>query len=289
MNIPKFSIIIPVYNVEKYLSKCIKNLLLQTYSNFEIILVDDGSPDNSPVLCDEYAKKDSRIKVIHQKNQGVSCARNNGIKIAKGEWILFCDSDDWLDVNTLEKAIIEINENQYDLIQFGFRYVYPSKEKIIKPFTNDYNKNITYLHFCSMILRKDFLVNNNISFPENITLAEDWYFKYKVYSLNPRVKVVNYISYNYFINKDSVFNNVSNKNIEDEIIIITKACDIPSKYNKALKLIKIASKDKILCKQKKIKKCFKTFSDVNLSFIFWIMKKSIYILITKFISIVRYK
>lgn len=90
------SVIVPVYNVEKYLSKCIDSILAQTYKNLEIILVDDGSPDNCPKICDEYAKKDNRIKVIHKENGGLSAARNVALDIAKGEYIGFVDSDDFI-------------------------------------------------------------------------------------------------------------------------------------------------------------------------------------------------
>ena len=91
---PKISCIVPVYNVEKYLRRCVDSILNQTFTDFELILVDDGSPDNSPAICYEYAVKDSRIKVIHKVNGGVSSARNVGLDVAKGEWICFVDSDD---------------------------------------------------------------------------------------------------------------------------------------------------------------------------------------------------
>ena len=97
-NQPLLSVIIPVYKVEKYLRQCVDSVINQTYKNLEIILVDDGSPDNCGKICDEYAQKDRRIKVIHQENQGVSAARNLGTKLAQGEYITYVDSDDWLDV-----------------------------------------------------------------------------------------------------------------------------------------------------------------------------------------------
>lgn len=99
----KFSIIVPVYNVEKYLSECIESLINQTYDNFEIILVDDGSPDNSPQICDEYAKKDSRIKVIHKENGGVTSARKAGTNAATGDYIVCVDADDWVENTYLEE------------------------------------------------------------------------------------------------------------------------------------------------------------------------------------------
>lgn len=98
-----FSIIVPVYNVEKYLVRCIESVINQTFKDFECILIDDGSLDNSGNICDEYSLKDSRIVVVHQNNAGVSAARNTGLNIAKGEYICFCDSDDWLEDSLLEQ------------------------------------------------------------------------------------------------------------------------------------------------------------------------------------------
>ena len=93
---PKISIIVPVYKVEKFLPKCIDSILSQTFTDFELILVDDGSPDNCGKICDEYAHKDDRVVVVHKLNEGVSIARNKGLDVAKGEYILFCDSDDFV-------------------------------------------------------------------------------------------------------------------------------------------------------------------------------------------------
>lgn len=94
MNNPLISVIVPVYNVEKYLPRCIDSIIDQTFKNFELLLIDDGSKDKSGEICDEYAKRDNRIKVFHKENGGVSSARNVGLDSAKGEWIIFCDSDD---------------------------------------------------------------------------------------------------------------------------------------------------------------------------------------------------
>ena len=90
------SVIVPIYNVEKYLDKCVDSIINQTYKNLEIILVDDGSPDNCPQMCDDYAKKDSRIRVVHKENGGLSDARNAGMKVATGEYVSFIDSDDYI-------------------------------------------------------------------------------------------------------------------------------------------------------------------------------------------------
>ena len=101
----KISIIVPVYKVEKYLDKCVRSIVEQTYKNLEIILVDDGSPDNCPAMCDEWARKDSRIAVIHKENGGVSSARNAGLAACTGDYVGFVDSDDWIDSGMCEEAM----------------------------------------------------------------------------------------------------------------------------------------------------------------------------------------
>ena len=98
---PKVSVIVPVYKAEKYLHRCVDSILSQTFTDWELLLIDDGSPDRSGEICDEYAKKDTRIRVFHKENGGVSSARNMGLDIAKGKWIVFVDSDDWCEPDYL--------------------------------------------------------------------------------------------------------------------------------------------------------------------------------------------
>lgn len=130
----KVSFIVPVYKVEKYLSKCIESILCQTYKDFEIILVDDGSPDNSGKLCDAYVQKDSRIKVLHKANGGLSDARNAGLSVAKGEWVIFLDSDDfWLEKDNLENLMkIAESNSTCDFIGFNCSYYYEDNESFVK-------------------------------------------------------------------------------------------------------------------------------------------------------------
>ena len=121
MKQPAISIIVPVYNAEKYLRRCIDSILSQSLTDFELILIDDGSTDRSPLICDEYATRDKRIRLIHKKNDGVSAARNDGIDIAQGEFITFVDSDDWVDEVYLYTLL---QYKQYDIVFFSHRLIF---------------------------------------------------------------------------------------------------------------------------------------------------------------------
>ena len=123
------SVIIPIHNVEKYLGKCIESVTKQTYSNLEIILVDDESPDSCGKICDEWAKKDDRIIVIHKKNGGLSSARNAGIDICKGDYILFIDSDDYIELDMIEKMYKKIIDTSSDICICNYLWEYPNKIK----------------------------------------------------------------------------------------------------------------------------------------------------------------
>jgi len=184
MNSPRISIIVPVYNVEKYLSECIESILLQTYSDFELLLIDDGSPDQSGAICDEYAARDQRIRVFHKENGGVSSARNLGIDNAKGEWITFVDSDDRLEVNTLMSCSTFFKD--YDIIRFSMRLVLNQEGTSvndIKISENDTKEEYisevvsrnAILGICGGIYKKSIFNDNNIRFSPNLINGEDWF------------------------------------------------------------------------------------------------------------------
>ena len=126
---PKISVVVPIYKVEKYLDRCIYSIINQTYTNLEIILVDDGSPDNCPKICDEYASKDNRIKVIHKQNGGLSSARNAGIKVATGDYIGFVDSDDFIELDMYEQMYKVAYENDVDLVMSDYYKVHKDDRK----------------------------------------------------------------------------------------------------------------------------------------------------------------
>lgn len=136
----KISVIVPVYNVEPYLDKCVQSIVNQTYQNLEIILVDDGSPDNCPAMCDAWAKKDGRIQVIHKKNGGLSDARNAGMEAATGALISFIDSDDWIDLDFYQTLVDALLQTGADLSACDYRPVYGEEEI--------FEKNPSDLHVC---------------------------------------------------------------------------------------------------------------------------------------------
>ena len=151
---PKVSVILPVYNVEKYLDRCVKSLLNQTLSEIELILVDDGSPDNSPAICDGYAQQDNRVKVIHQKNRGAGMARNTGLGIASGEYLSFIDSDDFVEVDMLEKMYKLANERKLDAVGCGVTIVDSEMNVLNKDYYYPEYKEITTNTECRDLVLK---------------------------------------------------------------------------------------------------------------------------------------
>ena len=183
------SIIVPVYNVEEYLRECVDSVLNQTYSDVEVILVDDGSTDQSGNICDEYAKMDSRIKVIHKKNGGVSSARNAGIEVASGERIIFVDSDDCIHPRLLE-SYRELDDDsvtllcdyttdmeewkRFSLNDFQEHMEFVARKKFMKLFYKDYMNPPFNKYF-----RADIIREHQIRFPEDMSLGEDLIFNMK--------------------------------------------------------------------------------------------------------------
>lgn len=186
MNKPIISIIIPVYNVALFLRQCIQSIISQE-GNIEVILVDDGSLDESPSICDEYAQKDNRIHVIHKQNGGVSSARNAGLDTAQGEWIWFVDGDDYIAENVLKRICQEIQERpNADLIQMGMNYLYddnrlvPQKIKLVDNLEKNkfLLQHITY-HNHRLLFKREIIKKNQLRFTQGLRVAEDQEFQLK--------------------------------------------------------------------------------------------------------------
>lgn len=181
------SVIVPVYNVEKYLSQCIESILNQTFNNWELILIDDGSTDNSGEICDEYATKDNRIRVIHKENGGISSARNTGLNATKGDYIAFVDSDDYIAMDMFEKMLDIAIKTNADMVKCGFnefninsvkRTVNFGKQEILENDVNGcsllhlYFQNVLYIVAWNAIYKRDLAVK--VRFPERL-INEDNY------------------------------------------------------------------------------------------------------------------
>ena len=208
---PLVSVIVPIYNCEEYLNKCVESIVNQTYKNLEIILVDDGSIDNSLKMCTEWSKKDKRIKVIHKKNGGVSSARNVGIDSATGKYISFVDSDDWIDPNYYKKMIEIVLNQKADIVQCSYnRILKTAKEKISlkKGIYNNEEMLIMALNpqtgigFCHMKLYNKKVVDG-ILFDESLLVGEDALFNENIASKKLKLIVIDEALYNYRINQQS--------------------------------------------------------------------------------------
>lgn len=193
-NQPLVSVIIPVYNVEDYLCECVDSAINQTYKNLQIILVDDGSTDSSGKICDDYAEKDERISVVHQKNGGLSVARNTGLSNAKGKYIYFLDSDDYVVDNTIENLVSIADKDKsdivfFDAVSFADTPDFTVKQNYIRKhkYKTDSGYNI-FSAMCQnkefhsavylMLFKSDFIVNNNLKFAPGL-LHEDMIFTYQ--------------------------------------------------------------------------------------------------------------
>ena len=226
------SVIIPVYKVEQYLSKCINSVLSQTFSNYEIILVDDGSPDRCPEICDVYTKKDNRIKVIHKINGGLSDARNAGIEKASGKYILFLDSDDYLySYTVLEKISSSLNKSNYPNICYLPNEYWSSNPKSINTKLKDETISIEkflyrvtnnyYLHTAGQqfVLKLEYIRKYNLQFKKGI-LHEDelWFAQILVNAKN--VYICSCVFYFYTDNRSgSIMNAIKEKNVIDKLFI----------------------------------------------------------------------
>lgn len=231
MNNIELSIVIPVYNVEKYLLECIESIVNQRYKNYEIILVDDGSCDRCPKICDFYSKKYSNIKTVHIKNAGLGNARNIGIKESKGKYVSFVDADDFIKKESLLNIMNKIKKmNATDMFLMNGVKIYENyKQKSIDSQLSEYdfnklnNKKLMINNICNMkkypgsactkIYRRDFLIENNLFF-ETKVLSEDLLFVFKTLILAKKICYINDVYYCYRQKRTgSITNSISQRNI----------------------------------------------------------------------------
>lgn len=236
----KLSIIVPIYNVEQYLRKCVDSLLNQNIDNYEIILVDDGSSDACPAICDEYASRSSVnpfipspvIRVVHRENGGLSAARNSGIEIAQGDYLMFVDSDDYIEPNVLGGLLAQVKRDNLDVLRYRLQYVNPQYE-VYNPYKsdpfkgNDYSEvptdGVSFLnsrmstacYAWAFILRRDLIVVNPLTRSSDNTLfTEGIYFEDtdwtpRMLCKAKRVASTNTVVYNYLQREGSITNAVN--------------------------------------------------------------------------------
>lgn len=236
----KISIIVPVYNVENYLDRCISSILNQTYSDFELILIDDGSPDSSPAMCDKYARENEKIKVIHKENAGPSSARNRGLELAQGEYVLFVDSDDFVEPEYIETLVTPAESGTADMVvsnaflldKGADKAPISSNESFVVD-AKDFLKigygvmlgSIWNKLYCRAIIKE-----NNITFPENMTLCEDVVFNANYFKHVKKIAYINKCIYNYCIDSQREHLTVSSKTRSaDNVFLIYDALEAAAK------------------------------------------------------------
>lgn len=241
------SVIVPVYNVSAYLDKCVKSLLCQTYKNIEIILVDDGSTDDCPSKCDNYAKQDSRVTVMHKPNGGLSSARNVGLKNASGEYVMFVDSDDWVKPEFCQEGMKAMLENKVDMASFGLCFVYDDHVINIRaksPKILEANDAIAYLitnevpifnYLCNKIFKHSLF--DNIKFLVGYRF-EDIAIAYHLIDKARKIFVSDKVTYYYLQRGGSITSTYNDtRSVSDRFFILNQRLEfLDNRYPKAYKL-----------------------------------------------------
>lgn len=236
----KVSIAIPIYNVENYLDRCVKSIVNQTYKNLEIILVDDGSTDGCGKICDEWVKKDNRIKVVHKSNGGLSSARNAGLANATGDYIMFEDSDDWIEAELVERCVKRIENDKSDIVIFGYRKV-DEQGKTMWDFTfgnETYSKNeiiedlhkrileMSYGYAWNKLYDLKFLKESGLEFDSSIIDREDLVFNMQLLSHIRKISYLEYVGYNYLQRNTSLLHNSNLARLKNINTFCDKMCEI---------------------------------------------------------------
>lgn len=216
MSNPKISIISPVYNVEKYICRCVDSIIAQTFTDWELILVDDGSPDTSGTICDQYASQDSRIRVIHKQNGGVSAARQTGLDASQGEYVIHADPDDWVEPTMLEELYAKAKAEDADMVICDYYTNSGDRQVLNVQSPTDVSDNaqiirdlLQQLHgsCCNKLVRRVCYSKYDIRFPEGINYCEDQLTIVRLLSYPLKVTYLNKAFYHYFDNPNSITRN----------------------------------------------------------------------------------
>lgn len=230
MNRPSISIIVPIYQSETTLRRCLDSILSQTLGNVEVLLVNDGSTDKSAEICDEYAKNDSRIRMFHKVHSGVSDARQLGLENAVGEYVIHCDSDDWMEPNMLEVLFAKAKETNADMVVCDYYRESSSSQTIHREFPKGLDSNkpiakqIKALSYCTWnkLVRRSLFEKYGISFPKGALMAEDVYVTMLLLNSNIHVEYVSQCLYHYdhICNCHNLTNNLTREAVESNIQVI---------------------------------------------------------------------
>ena len=231
MNMPKISIIVPVYKAETYLYRCVDSILAQTFTDWELLLIDDGSPDRSGDICDEYAQKDTRIRVIHKENGGLSSARQRGLDESIGEYTIHADPDDWVEPEMLEGLYNKAKEEDADMVICDFIYEYKTRSIICKQHLDSCDAEYILKQMFSQqlpgmcwnkLIRRECYIKYNISFPKDIIRWEDLYV---ICSLLMHPIKCAYLSkafyhYDQIVNNNSIVRKITKQGLDSQIKFI---------------------------------------------------------------------
>lgn len=228
---PKISLIVAAYNIEDYIERCVKSLINQTFTDIEIVIVNDGSTDGTLDKIKRVIKNDNRVKLINKKNEGVVAARKTGFINSTGEYILFIDGDDWLDVNTCQICNEKLIEDNYDILYYGYYMAYDNGKNIRVDVKEEILKDKQFLRelllvnikgcMWTKVIRRSYLIKNNIDFPKGIIYGEDLAMSVDIACYKPKVVTINEPFYYYYQREDSI----TNSKLTNQGFHIIKALD----------------------------------------------------------------
>lgn len=246
---PKVSVCVPVYNVEKTLRRCVDSLYAQTFQDFEVILVDDGSPDNSGMICDQIATEHDNVKVIHKANEGLGPTRDRGLDVASSEYVYHCDSDDWFEPDMLENAVAAIEKHNADVVIFGYHLLteeqdgsYTTYGYTLVPdgvyegdavrqfYVENYFNSFSVMSACNRLCRRSFLIENNIRFPK-LRRSQDMAYSFILFDKINKLVTLKEAYYDYVITPGVYKTQNVRETVDINFMVYKYAKDYLGKWN----------------------------------------------------------